>query len=200
MSKKTKTSPPKRSSLLLIAVVLLGSAAIRTVHSGDGLTAFAADAMINEEASEVEASADEDIAPQVKRILLLLNDIKERTAMLDKREADLTQRGNELEMAKEDIRKGLAALEAAEKSLRATMALASTAAENDLARLTAVYENMKPKEAAALFEEMDPEFAAGFLARMRPDAAAAILAGLDSEKAYSVSVVMAGRNANVPTE
>jgi flagellar motility protein MotE (MotC chaperone) len=47
---------------------------------------------------------------------------------------------------------------------------------------------------------MDPVFAAGFLGRMRSDAAAAILAGLPPELAYSISVVLAGRNASVPTE
>ena len=94
----------------------------------------------------------------------------------------------------------MVALEMAEESLVSTMARASTASENDLTRLTAVYENMKPKEASALFEEMDPEFAAGFLGRMRPDAAASIMTGLNSGKAYAISVILAGRNANAPSE
>ena len=74
------------------------------------------------------------------------------------------------------------------------------AVENDLAALTSVYENMKPKEAAPLFEAMDPVFAAGFLARMRPEVAAGIMAKLSPDAAYSISVILAGRNANVPRE
>ena len=58
----------------------------------------------------------------------------------------------------------------------------------------------KPKDAAALFETMDPSFAAGFLSRMPADAAAGVLAGLSPEAAYTISVVMAGRNANAPQE
>jgi flagellar motility protein MotE (MotC chaperone) len=58
---------------------------------------------------------------------------------------------------------------------------------------------MKPKDAAAIFESMDVTFAAGFLARMNRDAAARLMAGLSAEKAYSISVVMAGRNARAPT-
>ena len=81
-----------------------------------------------------------------------------------------------------------------------TLALADGATEADVARLTTVYEQMKPKESAALFEEMDPTFAAGFLARMRPEAAAGIMAGLSPEAAYTISVVLAGRNGAVPTE
>ena len=105
-----------------------------------------------------------------------------------------------LSVADQTIARKLAALTEAEEKLRATLALADTAAEDDLIRLTAVYQNMKPAEAAALFEEMDPQFAAGFLGRMDPAAAAGVLAGLSPQAAYSVSVILAGRNANVPKD
>ena len=94
----------------------------------------------------------------------------------------------------------LARLETAEAELRATISVANAAAETDIARLTSVYENMKAENAAPLFQQMEPSFAAGFLGRMRPDAAAAILATLDPELAYTISVVLAGRNADVPVE
>jgi flagellar motility protein MotE (MotC chaperone) len=55
---------------------------------------------------------------------------------------------------------------------------------------------MKPKDASLLFERMSPDFAAGFLGRMRPDAAAAIMSGLPPELGYSISVLLAGRNAD----
>ena len=47
-------------------------------------------------------------------------------------------------------------------------------------------------------EEMEPSFAAGFLARMRSDVAAGIMAGLKPETAYTISVILAGRNAKAP--
>lgn len=47
---------------------------------------------------------------------------------------------------------------------------------------------------------MDPGFAAGFLGRMRPEAAAGIMTGLSPETAYTISVVLAGRNADVPRD
>ena len=80
------------------------------------------------------------------------------------------------------------------------LALADGAAEKDIQKLTAVYQAMKPKDAAALFETMSPEFAAGFLGRMPPEAAAAILSGMSSEAAYGVSVIVAGRNAAAPKD
>ena len=59
---------------------------------------------------------------------------------------------------------------------------------------------MNAKQAAALFEEMDPDFAAGFLGLLEPEKAAEILAGVSPSKAYALSVIVAGRNANAPTE
>ena len=84
--------------------------------------------------------------------------------------------------------------------LEAGLAASSTASEDDLSQLTAVYQAMKPKVAAELFEAMDPEFAAGFLVRMAPESAAAIVSGLEPATAYAVSVIVAGRNANALKE
>ena len=113
------------------------------------------------------------------------------------REREAETRLAAAELAEERARATLVELQAAERALRATIALADGAAEGDLARLTAVYENMKPQQAAPLFQQMTPGFAAGFLGRMRPDAAAAILSGLEPEAAYAISVILAGRNARV---
>ena len=78
--------------------------------------------------------------------------------------------------------------------------MADQAAERDLARMTTVYENMKPPEAAKIFETMDVGFAAGLLARMRPDVAAQVLTGMKPETAYAVTLTIASRNARVPTK
>jgi len=99
-----------------------------------------------------------------------------------------------------EVTRKLAALEDAEGRLRSLIALSETAAEDDLLRLTQVYETMKPKDVAALFEEMDPKFAAGFIGRMKPEAAAGVMAGMTPDAAYTISVILAGRNANTPTE
>jgi flagellar motility protein MotE (MotC chaperone) len=115
-------------------------------------------------------------------------------------ELRLAERIAALGLAEEVLTARLADLKTAEERLAETIAQVDGAAEADLARLTSVYESMKPKEAALLFEAMAPEFAAGFLGRMRPDAAAGILAGMSSEAAYRISVILAGRNALAPRE
>ena len=112
--------------------------------------------------------------------------------------AELDAREQTLALVEASIAEDLQRLEQAEAELRATMAAADQAAENDIGRLTAVYENMKPKDASALFQAMEPAFAAGFLGRMRPEAAAKILAGLEPQAAYTISAILAGRNARAP--
>jgi len=113
-------------------------------------------------------------------------------------EQELAVKKKTLDIAKVEIERRIVALEETENRLSATMERASTAAAKDIERLIQVYENMKPKETAALFEAMEPTFAAGFIARMRPDAAAGIMAGLDPNVAYTISVILAGRNAEAP--
>jgi len=130
----------------------------------------------------------------------LLVAFQEREARLAARETALADRAQALNVAEAEIREQLAALAEAEASLSALLALSESAAEDDLARLTAVYENMKPVDAAAVFAAMDPAFGAGFLGRMRPEAAAAILGNLDPAVAYEISLILAGRNAAAPTQ
>lgn len=130
----------------------------------------------------------------------VLEALAEREARLSEREEYHARRTAALSQAEADIEAQLAALIKAEEDLEATLSVAVTAAEDDISRLTAVYENMKPKEAALLFETMAPTFAAGFLARMRPDVAAKVVEGLTPDVAYSISVILAGRNAEVPKD
>ncbi|WP_095587898.1 MotE family protein [Actibacterium ureilyticum] len=182
----------RRGALFAISAMLVLSALIR---AGYGI----APAVAREVGVLRETTAEHmaDPAPEADTLIAAL---QTRGAALDAMERDLVDRKRNLDLAEQQIALRLQELKAAEDSLRETLALAKVAAESDLSRLTAVYESMKPKEAAQLFEAMDPDFAAGFLGRMRPDAAAQIMAGLSPDSAYRISVVLAGRNANAPTE
>jgi len=184
----------RKGTLHLIAGLLVASALLRI---GGGTGAAFADSLVppSPQAKEAVVATVDDVEKDA-----LLSALQEREARLVLREKALEDRFQAIAVAESEISEQLNALKDAEDALRATIAIADTAAESDLARLTAVYENMKPKEAAALFEEMSPEFSAGFLGRMRPDAAALIMTQLSPQTAYTISVVLAGRNANVPTE
>lgn len=150
-----------------------------------------------EETVQVEPAPMPKEEPEIKS---LLDAIRTRQEQLLQREKQIAARQLVLNEVEDRIRVQLNVLVQAEQKLARTLAIADNAAENDLKKLTEVYEKMKPKKAAEIFGAMEISFAAGFLSRMRPDAAAGILSEMSPTGAYSISVVMAGRNANAPTE
>ena len=180
-----------RGALFIVAMLFATSGALR-LGSGIGT------AMANAEADPEEPVATE---PAVCESPVALSDaLKQREERLAAREASLQDRLAALALADQAVTDRMVQLEAIEAKLAATLALADGAAEADVERLTKVYQAMKPKDAAKLFETLSPEFAAGFLGRMPPESAAAILSGMSAEAAYGVSVIVAGRNANVPKD
>ena len=181
------TSRPALSGVGLIVCCFFASAALRMTDHGwalaEGISETAGDA-------STEGSAGDQ----------LLEAIRQRETQLAAEEKRLADRKQTLGVAEAKLAEQLAAFETAQKNLEKTLAMADQAAERDIARMTTVYENMKPADAAQIFETMDVGFAAGLLARMRPDVAAAVLTGMKPESAYAVTLTIASRNAEVPTK
>ncbi|MGC9418058.1 MAG: MotE family protein [Rhodovulum sp.] len=201
MTRKLPSLPGGGAVLPVIAGLFLASGLIRF---GGGTAQALTEEIRGLAAPAHDTQAEHDTVaepcPPPPDIAEVLSALQAREAEIAALEAELDERAATLEIAGEEIARQMAALEAAEAALESTIAIADDAAESDIARLTSVYENMKAEEAAALFAEMDPQFAAGFLGRMRADAAAAVMAGLDPPVAYSISVILAGRNARAPKE
>jgi flagellar motility protein MotE (MotC chaperone) len=178
-----------RGVLVILALLLSASGALRL---GSGVGAAMAR---SPEASQSDAP---QICPEPP--LALAEALSLREERVATQEAAISDRLAALALADDTIRTRLEALAAAEAELSETLARAAGAAEGDLARLTKMYETMRPKDAAALFAAMAPDFAAGFIGRMQPAAAAAVLSGMEAEQAYAISVLLAARNARAPTE
>jgi flagellar motility protein MotE (MotC chaperone) len=191
---KRAKGKPLNSALRVIMGMLLVSGLIRLGTVG---AAIARDTGPTEEIILSTASGACEADPALDE---LFDIIKTRTDQLDDKEFALLNREKDLEAADILIQANLERLIAAEERLAKTIDMVDGASEDDLGRLTAVYESMKPKTAADLFGQMTPDFAAGFLGRMAPQAAGAIMSGLSPEDAYAISVVLAGRNATVPKE
>lgn len=194
-----KSGRPAKGALATVGGLMILSAVLRIATGAsealalDGNTIPDAHAPKAVETTHLPSIGEDEIVP-------ILKALDAREARVKEREIEIENRKQALSLAEKEIDRKLAALQQAEESLKSTLSLAQTAAESDVSRLTDVYANMKPKQAAALFEEMDPEFAAGFIGRMRPNTAAAVMAGLSPKVAYTISVILAGRNANAPTE
>ncbi len=187
-----------RGALGLIAGLLVASGLIRLSDGVGQVMALEMAPHDQDMAAAVPASGDGCLVDAGTAALLKALQVRE--ARLQTEEATIEERRQALVIAESRIQERLGELVGAEAALAETLALADKASEADLARLTSVYENMKPKEAAALFAEMEPAFAAGFLSRMRPEAAAGVMAGLEPKTAYAISAVLAGRNATVPKD
>ena len=185
---KTPRRRTGRGALAILSVVLAAAGALRL---GNGIGHALAEAAPAVKAAETA----KDCPPPPAALAEALN---QRELKLKANEAAFAQRQAALALADQAITKRMDELKAAEDEMKKTLSIADGAAEADLTRMTAVYEAMKPADAAALFSKMDPEFAAGFLGRMRPEAAAAVLSGMNPDTAYSISVLIAGRNALAP--
>lgn len=174
----------------LIVVCFFGSAALRLTDDNWALAQGIGEA----------ARGDGAAAQPPKDGDALLAAIQERQAQLDAEEKRLADRKQALDVSEAKLREQLAAYDKAQGDLQKTLAMADQAAEKDIARMTTVYEAMKPAEAAKIFEKMDVSFAAGLLARMRPESAASVLAGMSPETAYAVTLTIASRNHGVPVQ
>ncbi|WP_158965215.1 MotE family protein [Chachezhania sediminis] len=197
----------RRGALVLLSALLVASALIRIgIEAGPALaeatsSSHAADQGASEHGAAGSDNGDghgdartaDDLAPMIQAL-------QAREHALDSRERQIEDRMKALAIAERSVREKIAAMQEAEARLNSSLAMAEAGAEDDVARLTSVYERMKPKQSAELFSQMDPEFAAGFLARMKPEAAASILAGMEPQTAYTISVVLAGRNARAPAQ
>jgi len=182
-----------KGTLIILALLLATSGALRL---GDGIGIAVARAAAPVEDGHANQSLPALNCP--KPPVAVAEALSEREARVLAKETALEDRLAALALADQAIEVRLEKLASAEAKLNETLARADGASEGDLSRLTDVYQSMKPKDAAALFATMAPEFAAGFLGRMRPEISAAILSGMTPENAYRVSVLLAGRNANVP--
>lgn len=198
MTRKRPRSFANRGSIALLVGLLAGSALLRLTLGAS--SALAEVDLANGFSLPLGTQRSETIAkPEPEAdIKPLLDALRTREDRVTQRERELAARAKALDVAQLEVERRLETLETAENRLRQTLSIAQSAAEDDLAKLTTVYENMKPKDASALFEAMEPAFAAGFLGRMRPDAAAKVMAGLTPESAYSISAILAGRNAGAP--
>ena len=178
-----------RGVLVILALMLASAGAMRL---GAGVGAAMA-------ASDPTAPTDAPLTcpPPPLAVAEALTDRETRVAA---REQAIEERLAALDLAETAIQTRLTELQEAEEALSRLVTVADGAAEGDLDRLTAVYEAMKPTDAARLFAAMSSDFAAGFLGRMKPAAAAAILAGMPPDAAFEVSALIAGRNARAPTE
>lgn len=192
MFRKLKNIGKPITIIVLLFMVSAGMRASFAISSAQAEQSEPSTPILDEKDPSSEANTLNDRNPST-----VLAEILQREKLVAEREEEIKERYAQLSDYEQQVKQQIVALKEADENLRSTIAFAETAGETDLEMLTQVYENMKPKEAVELFEAMAPDFSAGFLSRMRPEIAAQILSGLTPEKAYSISAILAGKNANL---
>ncbi|WGF87616.1 MotE family protein [Marinivivus vitaminiproducens] len=147
------------------------------------------------EATPASADAPAAAAPSDR----LLAEVARRQAELDVWQATLAERERTVELDEKEVVGLLAELRREREGLQAGMAAVRDEATAEIKRLVAIYEGMKPKDAARILEAMPADAAAAILRPMREARSAPILARMAADRAFAVTVQLAGRQERLRT-
>lgn len=123
-----------------------------------------------------------------------------RREELDAREAELEMRLALVEAAEKRINERTAALEVLEARINALVEEKKAMDEGQFASIVAMYETMKPKEAAAIFDQLEMPVLLRVARAMSPRKMAPIMAKMDPQKATTLTSSMAVEQAEATIE
>jgi flagellar motility protein MotE (MotC chaperone) len=121
----------------------------------------------------------------------LLERLAERRAELDKLAADLDMRQSLVEAAETRLDERTAALKALEAKVEALVKEKETAEQQQFVGIVAMYEAMKPKDAAAIFDQLEMPILLKVTMAMSPRKMAPILAAMSTTKAKDLTASLA---------
>ena len=119
----------------------------------------------------------------------------ERRDSLDAREAELAAREDLLKAAEKQLDERTAELKAIEEKVNALVEEKKSAEQQQFASIVAMYEQMKPKDAAIIFNELDTPLLIKVASAMSPKKMGPILAKMDTLKAKALTDGMAAQQA-----
>lgn len=168
-----------RRAVLTTAALGLGTLAalqaLQLVPLGDQMRAFAAAPALMEGCTDVPEAVE------------LAETLRLRGIAVDRGIEALDSRRAEIAAAEERLSAKLAQLRAAKEALGRGQAAAQTRTDEGISRLIAVYDAMKPAEAAEVLAALPPDFGAEILARVQPETGARIIAALEPSHAAILS-------------
>ncbi len=124
------------------------------------------------------------VSPAERTLLL---DLRRRRQLLDHRAAALTTRESLLAAAERRLDQRIAQLKALEAKLGAEQAARTRRDDAAWTGLVALYQTMKPRQAAKIFDKLDMSVLLAVVDRMQTRRAAAILAAMQPDRAREVT-------------
>lgn len=117
----------------------------------------------------------------------LLQSLQERRQTLDSRERDIVTRENVLKAADTRVQERMVSLKAVEGNIQKLLGQVDELEAARITSLVAVYEKMKPKDAARIMEGLDEEVLIKITQRMKNQPLALVLANMSGERARRVT-------------
>lgn len=124
----------------------------------------------------------------------VLQSLSAERLVLDRQKQELANREAEVALAREKIEIEKAALQELKAAIETLLGKIGSQQSEDLERLVALYQNMKPAEAAAIMNDLDIEVMIMVLGAMQPRVAAPILARMSPVRAGAVSKIILERS------
>ncbi len=128
----------------------------------------------------------------------ILEQLQQRRQVLDARQTELADRQALLEAAERRIEERIAELRALEAELRDTATAKEAEADAQLLSVVAMYEAMRPRDAAAIFEDMDLTVLVELARHIKPRTLAVIMGGMSPASAQRLTVELATNGSGAP--
>lgn len=128
----------------------------------------------------------------------LLDRLQARRQELDAREQELNLRENLLRAAEKKIDDQIIEMKALEERLAALEAARKSEQDQKIKDLVTMYENMKPKQAAAIFDRLEMKVLVDVAVAMNPKKTSDIIARMEPAAAERLTVALAKREIKEP--
>ncbi|WP_017999316.1 hypothetical protein [Paracoccus sp. N5] len=171
----------RRPLLSFLGGVMVLAAAGQAVMLMDGFSRLTAHA----EPSELMSGCTD-----VPEAVALADTLRERSLRIDRYMQDMQRRKDEIATAEKQLTEKLVELRKLKQQIGSNEQGYAQAQNDDIARLIAVYDQMKPEQAAMVLSNLPPDFAAQILARVQPETGARIMASVEPGQAAVLTSYM----------
>lgn len=130
--------------------------------------------------------------PEAVELAIRLND---RALRIERYLDELDRKKAEVDKSRTALSETLTRIVAAGPANSRSNTVNQDAVDEDVARLVAVYDQMKPEQAAVVISNLPPDFAAEILMRVQPENGAKIMALVDPNQAAILTSYMGSRRA-----
>ncbi|MFZ1989670.1 MAG: hypothetical protein WAW96_07845 [Alphaproteobacteria bacterium] len=146
--------------------------------------------VVKQERPKIPGEADFMSASEIE----VLTSLTKRREELDKRQAELDMREKLLMATEQRLDQKLAEIKSIQSVIQSAVGTLNDKQQKEIASLVKVYENMKPKDAAAIMQDLDRTILLEVASRMKEAKMAPILAAMEPSKAREITVLLAKRN------